>query len=142
MRVILDTNVLVAALVARGIVRDLVIGNPGVFAIPDACMDEVWESRAAWNRRAAPDPELREDLDWFADCVVEVVPRESYRDREEEASRLTPDADDVPVVALALAVENDGIWTFNTRDFGRRELLARVRVLTTADVRWLLESSS
>lgn len=69
---------------------------------------------------------------------ISVFPESEYGSHMDEARSLVPDPDDVPVVALALAVPNDGIWTFNAKDFSGRALLARVRVLSTADVRFLI----
>ncbi len=76
LNIIVDTNVIVAALIQRGIVRELILRRP--------------------------------------------------------------DPDDVPVVALALAVDNEGIWTFNTKDFSDPRLLPRLRILGTAEVKSLL----
>ena len=141
MNIIVDANVIVAALIQRGIVRQLVLANPGVFLTPDACVDEVWDNREDWNRRRVPEALVREALDLLTEHFIAVLPRLAYREREEEASTLIRDPDDVPVVALALAVDNRGVWTFNTRDFSGSALLARVRVLGTAEVKSLLSGS-
>ena len=141
LNIVIDTNVIVASLIRKGIVRELLVGHRGVFMTPESCIDEVWERRGAWNRRGVPDAEIAEALSWLTENIVAVMPRSVYRDREGEARALIADPDDVPVVALALSFDNDGTWTFNTKDFSRAELLARVRVLTTGDVRWLIEGS-
>jgi hypothetical protein len=80
---------------------------------------------------------VREALDALTEEFVTVVSRPTYSEREREAEKLIRDPDDVPVAALALAVDNRGIWTFTTRDFSRPALLARVRVLGTAEVKAL-----
>ena len=41
MTVIIDTNVLIAMLIKRGIVRELLINNPGEFITPDWCFEEL-----------------------------------------------------------------------------------------------------
>lgn len=41
MNVVADANVIVAALVQRGIVRQLVLGNPGFFVTPETCILEI-----------------------------------------------------------------------------------------------------
>ena len=141
LNIVVDTNVIVASLIRKGIVRELLVGHRGVFMTPESCIDEVWERRGAWNRRGVPDAEIAEALSWLTENIVAVMPRSVYRDREGEAKALIADPDDVPVVALALRFDNDGIWTFHTKDFSGAELLARVRVLTTGEVRWFLEGS-
>ncbi len=134
MNIIVDTNVIVAALIQRGIVRELILRRPGVFMTPDACVREVWENRDDWNRKKVPETLVKEALDFLTDEFVSVLPRSAYRAKEDEASGLIRDPDDVPVVALALSVDNEGIWTFNTKDFSDPRLLSRFRILGTAEV--------
>ena len=117
MSIVLDTNVIVAALIQKGIVRELILDHPGAFSTPEACIDEVWENREAWNRRQVAEAIVREALAFLSEDFITVVPRSVYREKEAEAAALIRDPDDVPVVALALSVDNEGIWTFNTRDF-------------------------
>jgi len=109
LNVIVDTNGIVAALIRRGVVRELVLAHPGVFLTPESCIREVWENREDWNRRRVPDDLVREALDALTEQFVTVVSRPTYREQEREAEKLIGDPDDVPVVALALAVDNRGI---------------------------------
>ncbi len=57
-----------------------------------------------------------------------------YGDKKKEAEALIDDQDDWPFLALALTVENEGIWTYNTKDFDQEKIKARVKVLGTRDV--------
>ncbi len=141
MTIVLDTNVIVAALIQRGIVRELLLAHPHAFLTPEACIAEIWEHREEWNRRGLPDPVLREALDLLTDGFVTVVSREVYREKEGEARALIRDPDDVPVVALALAVDNQGVWTFNTRDFSDPRLASRITVLGTAGAKAVLSAA-
>lgn len=138
MSIVVDTNVIVAALIRRGIVRELVLGHPGAFLTPEACIKEVWDNREDWNRRKVPEAIVKEALDFLTEEFVTVVHRSSYQGMEDEAAALIRDPDDVPVVALALAVDNEGIWTFNTKDFDTPVLKARCRILGTTEVKSLL----
>lgn len=140
MNIVVDTNVVVAALIQRGIVRELVLGRPGVFVTPEACVREAWENREDWNRKKVPEALVKETLDFLTEEFVSVVPRSAYREKEDEAANLIRDPDDVPVVALALAMDNEGIWTFNTKDFSDSRLSSRCRILGTADVKSLLST--
>ena len=109
LNIVIDTNVIVASLIRKGIVRELLVGHRGVFMTPESCADEVWGRRGAWNRRGVPEAEIAEALSWLTENIVAVMPRSVYRDREGEAAALIADPDDVPVVALALRFDNDGI---------------------------------
>ena len=136
--IVVDTNVLVAALIQRGIVRELVLRHPGAFMTSEACIAEIWEHRREWNRRGLPDGVLKESVDALTLDLISVVPRSAYAHAEAKATSLTPDPDDAPIVALALAVDNEGVWTFNTKDFSDPRLASRTRVLTTSDVQRIL----
>ena len=60
MNIIVDTNVIVAALIQRGIVRELVLSRSGVFMTPEACVREAWENREDWNRKKVPEAFVKE----------------------------------------------------------------------------------
>ncbi len=81
-----------------------------------------------------PEEFLRTTLDLMADDFLIVVSRDVYAGKVNEATPLTDDPDDVPVVALALTVDNLGIWTFNTKDFSKPALTSRIAILRTSDV--------
>jgi predicted nucleic acid-binding protein len=133
MTVILDSNVLIAALIKPGIVRATVIGHPGEWLVPEAIFDEAWEHRDVWNRNRLPDTELHAVLSLLSDGFVDIVSENVYRPKEAAARRLVSDADDWPLAALALSVENDGIWTFNRRHLENVKR-RKIRLLNTSDV--------
>lgn len=133
MTVIVDTNIVIAALIKEGIVRRIIAGNPGIWVMPDTCFEEIWEHRDKWNRSNISDDELREILDDFVEDFVILVSDEVYGSKMEMAEKLVNDNDDAPIVALCLAVENDGIWTFNPKHF-RKSQATGIRLLTTRDI--------
>jgi predicted nucleic acid-binding protein len=125
---VVDANVLVSELLrVRG--RDL-IGNPTlVLSVSEEALDETLHEM---NRRAAriveqgrADRASADAMLDYARSIVErqvvPVPREVYAGLEGQASyRIPRDPDDVPTVALALALGGGegrcGIWT-NDNDF-------------------------
>ncbi|MBM4250222.1 MAG: hypothetical protein FJ149_12555 [Euryarchaeota archaeon] len=133
MNILLDSNVLIAALIKPGIVRETVIGHPGEWLVPEAIFEEIWEHREVWNRNRLPDSGLHAILGALSDGFVNIVSDRVYRPKEKEARRLVTDADDWPLAALALSVENDGIWTFNKRHLDRVKKHS-IRLLNTSDV--------
>jgi predicted nucleic acid-binding protein len=94
MTIIIDSNILMAALIKPGIVRELVIGNPGEWLVPEMIFEEVWEHRQAWNRNNLPDPELHEILDMLSEDFINIVSDRIYSEQEQAAKRLVSDADD------------------------------------------------
>ena len=134
MTIIIDTNVLIAMLIKQGIVREIIINNPGVFITPEWCFAELWEHRTVWNKRDLNDSELKDILEDLKEHYILSVPEDDYIAFEKEASELINDPDDIPLIALALAVDNIGIWTFNTEDFLTEKIQKRIKVLSTKDV--------
>lgn len=101
---------------------------------PAHCFDELWEHRKRWNERKLPDNELIEILDDVKRLFVIAISPEVYNSHIAEAEKLTADKDDAPVIALALSIDNDGIWTFNTKHFRQKIFGDRIKVLSTKDV--------
>lgn len=139
MRFIIDTNVLISALLHDGIVRDTLLSSTGCFITPESCIREVWEHRRDWGGGGQTEVSLKEEVELLCQTIVTVLPEEYYSKRIREARLLIDDPDDVPVVALALAVRNEGIWTFNTKDFSKPALLDKIRVLKTSEIRELMD---
>jgi predicted nucleic acid-binding protein len=59
---------------------------------------------------------------------------EVYSPYISEGEKLTDDKEDAPIIALALSVDNEGIWTYNTKHFKTEVFGERIRVLSTKDV--------
>ena len=134
MVIVVGTNVLVASLIHGGIVNRVMLSNPGTWAVPDHCLQELWRHRDVWNRGRVPDARLAGTLAEFAAGYLSVYGSEAYEGSLDDAVRLVKDPDDAPVVALALSMENEGIWTYNPRDYAPAARGGRVELLTTARV--------
>jgi predicted nucleic acid-binding protein len=132
--IVVDTNVIIAMLITRGVTEEIISAHPDVFITPEHCYAEAWEHRDVWNRRKLDDEALKEIIEDVERLLVNSIPEGIYEDRLAEAANLTSDPDDVPVVALALAVKNDGIWTYDKKHFSSRALREKVNVLSTSDV--------
>ncbi len=132
--IIIDTNVLLSFLLTDGITRRIIAGNSDVFISPVHCFEELWGHRDRWNKNKLQDSELIEIVNDVKRLFVMPVPREVYNPYLSEAEKLTDDKDDAPIIALALSVDNEGIWTHNTKHFRQEIFGERIRVLSTKDV--------
>jgi predicted nucleic acid-binding protein len=132
--IVVDTNVIIAMLITRGVTEEIISAHPDVFITPEHCYVEAWEHRDVWNRRRLDDDELKEIIEDVERLLVNSIPEGIYDDHLVQASKLISDPDDAPVVALALALKNDGIWTYDKKHFSTKALRGRVRILSTADV--------
>ncbi len=132
--IIVDTNVIIAFLLTKGITEKIISQHSDTFITPEHCFKELWEHRDVWNRNSLSEKELKTIVMNVRKLFVYSIPRSVYKEYEKEAIGIIDDKDDVPIVALGLAVENEGIWTYNTKDFMTKKVQANVKVLTTSDV--------
>jgi predicted nucleic acid-binding protein len=132
--IIVDTNVLLAFLLTEGITRRIITENTDIFMSPEHCFDELWEHRDRWNTNRLPDNELLEIVNDIKRLFVIAISPEVYKPYIPAAEKLTIDKDDSPVIALALSVDNEGIWTFNKKHFRQEIFGDRITVLSTKDV--------
>lgn len=118
MRLVLDTNILIAALIKDSITRRILLLPDLTFLLPAFALDELAKHRAKIVRAA----QLKGDeLDLLLTLLltsVVIVPFERIAPYLPEADAVIGaiDPDDVPFVAVALAEAHDGIWS-NDRAF-------------------------
>lgn len=119
MRLVVDSNVVFAALLRDGATRALLIDPPLDLMSPEWMLSEIQGHGDDIARRAAITPDELGLLLALLTEGIEVVPREAYEDLMSEAhARIGKlDPGDVPFLALALARTCDGIWTQNARHF-------------------------
>ena len=132
--IIIDTNVLLSFLLTNGITRRIIAENPEVFITPKYCFEELWGHRDRWNKKNLQDSELLKIVNDLKRLFVKAVPPEVYNPYISEGEKLTDDKEDAPIIALALSVDNEGIWTYNTKHFKQEIFGERIRVLSTKDV--------
>ncbi len=129
MRLVLDTNILVAALIKDSIARRILL-LPGLeFLLLAFALDELARHRAKIARTARLKMDESDLLLTLLLASVVVVPFERIAPYLPAANALMGaiDPDDVPFVALALAEEHDGIWS-NDRAF---EKVPGIKLWTT-----------
>ena len=132
--IIVDTNVIMAFLLTKGITHQVIAAHKDVFITPEYCFEEIWEHKDVWNKSKLPDNELREIIDDIKELFIYPVSDDVFKDKLNDASKLIEDADDVPIVALALAIHNEGVWTYDTKHFLTEKVQSQITVLSTSDV--------
>jgi predicted nucleic acid-binding protein len=131
--IIVDTNVILSALLTKGITKAVLTAHKGVFMTPQFCFDELWSHRDVWNKNNQPEKEQQYIL-LRLKRYIKVVDENIYTNNLEEAKKLMIDPDDTLLIALALSVDNDGIWTYNTKHFKQDRLEGKVKILNIKDV--------
>lgn len=132
--IIVDTNVIMAFLLTKGITHQVISSHKDVFITPEHCFEEIWRHRDVWNKQGLSNGELDGIIGDVKRLFIYSIPEEVYADNIADASSLINDPDDVPVLALALAIHNEGIWTYDMKHFSTDKIRTRVRILSTSEV--------
>jgi len=112
-KLIVDTNVLISALVKKSIVRELLLNPLFEFYVPEHCIGEIERHVGEISERSGLSVENVFLLLGVLLASVQVVPAEGVVKKYKEAEKIMGkiDRDDVPFIALALSFPNDGVWT-------------------------------
>ena len=57
--IIVDTNVILSALLTKGITKVVLTAHKDVFVTTQSCFDELWKHRGVWNINNQPKEELK-----------------------------------------------------------------------------------
>ena len=113
MRLIVDTNILISSLIKDSITREILLLPFTDFYLPEFALEEVEAHKTKISKLSGLS---RDEIDFFLDLLLEnisIVPARTIRPYLKEAEKIIGDIDpgDIPFIALALAVDNDGIWS-------------------------------
>ncbi len=129
MIVVIDTNILISALIKDSLTRDILIGSGMDFVYPEISLHEIRKhERLIMEKSSLTKNNLDTLLARILDYVV-LVPTEVIEEHLDEARKIMLDIDpkDVVFIAAALSFENPVIWS-DDRDFDKQD---RVRVVKT-----------
>lgn len=110
MDVVVDANVLFAALIRDGLSMDLLLDRNLHLYVPEFIFEEfsahVDEILQKTKRTRAEFDDVRSNLEQ----ILSIVPNEDFEKYLEEAVEISPDKEDAPYVALALKLKTP-IWS-------------------------------
>jgi len=132
MRLIVDTSILISSLLKDSITREILLLPMMRFYLPEFALEEIENKKSKISRLSGLSPD---EIDIILDLMlgnISIVPAQMIKPHLEEANKLigSIDPNDIPFVALALAVENDGIWS-NDKHFKR---IKGIKVWKTSDL--------
>ena len=114
MKLVVDTNRVIASLIKNSLSRRI-INHPFLeFITPDYTLQELSKYEAMIRKKTKL---THEEFDLLLSLIFEkitIIPKEEYEDFLDLAKTLIDDIDDVPFIALSLAIKVDGIWTDDT----------------------------
>ena len=132
MRLVIDTGILISALLKDSATREILLLSSIEFLLPDYAFEEFERHKDKISQRSGLS---MEDIDVLMPLLTEnitIVPAAKIKPYMEKANEMMGGTDpfDVPFVALALATDNNGVWS-NDKHF---ENLKGIKVWKTSDV--------
>lgn len=132
MRLIVDTSRIIAALIRDSATRSILYSNKFELLTVNFIKTEISEHEEEIAQKAKLNKKEFNDI--FSRLLghVQIINDLSFESKLEEARNIMEDIDpdDVPFIAAALAVDNEGIWT----DDGHFSRQKRIRIFSTASL--------
>ena len=140
MILIVDTNIIFAGLLRNSGTRQLLIDSPFTLYAPETILKEIRKYEEEIIRRAGFTKAEFEILFNLITDDIRIIEKKHYAPKLKEADKLIGGLDkgDVPFLALALSIPNDGIWTENVKHFRQN----RVKIWTTKELTKRISSLS
>ena len=114
MELVADTNVAAAAILKKGMTRELVF-HPGlILHSPEYLTTELNKHRAEFIKKSGLDEDSFEKACALVLANVRQAGRQEYLSFETEAKQISPDPDDYPFLALAMRF-GYAIWSNDRR---------------------------
>lgn len=137
MILIVDTNIVFSALLKESETRKLLIESPWILYAPTTLVEEIMKYKTEILRRSGLSEKEFSCLFALLLESVNVVEKERYNTYLDEAKKLlgTEHSGDIPFLALALSMQNDGIWTEDI-DFEKQQ---KVKIWKTKELLRLIK---
>ena len=131
MNLVIDANMIIAALIKNGAARQIILSDKFRFVSPDFIFDEIYKHREYICDKSKMD---HKDFDLIMLLLfqqIDIIPFDDYRSSIGPASTIMmDDIKDIPYVACCLALKCNGIWTDDS-DFQNK---AGIKIVDTADL--------
>jgi len=132
MKLIIDTNIIFSGLIKKSITREILLNPEFDFYIPEFYNIEFKKYKSYFFEKfEGKEKELERLIEIIHEKII-IVMEEEYHDKMEEADTIIDKLDpkDIPFIALALSIENDGIWT-RDKHFKEQNV---IKIFSTEDI--------
>jgi len=132
MILITDVNVIISALIRNGKSRELLIDSPFTLYSPETLLNSIRKYEALIIEKSELQKEEFEILLSLLLEKITIIAKEEYSNYLKEAGEIMEhiDVEDVPYIALALSLPNNGIWTDDNHFIKQK----KVKIWKTVDV--------
>lgn len=128
-KIILDTNVIISALIKSGITREIILKGSFEFLIPAYTLTEVYKYKELICKKSEISFEEFDELINKLFKYIRVLNPSFYFFYLKKASKLIDDVDDIPFIAAALAF-NCPIWSEDKHFQKQKE----IKIFTTKEI--------
>ena len=132
MRLVIDTSVLISSLIKDSVTREILLLPFMKFYLPEYALEEIDVHKTKISRLSGLS---LDEIDIILNLLLEnisIIPSQTIQPYLKKAERIIGgiDPSDIPFVALALSIDNDGIWS-SDKHFER---IGQIKVLKTSDL--------
>jgi len=132
MILILNTSILISSLIKDSVTRQILLLPSMKFYLPEYALEEIEAHKMKISRLSRLSTD---EIDILLNLLLEnisIIPRQTIQPYLSEAEVIIGriDPNDIPFLALALATENDGLWS-NDRHF---EAIKQIKIWKTSDL--------
>ncbi|MCK4481117.1 MAG: PIN domain-containing protein [Candidatus Lokiarchaeota archaeon] len=140
MKLIIDTNILISSLLKDSTTREILLNESLNFYLPEIVLSEVNKYLPYIIQKSElSEEEIKKLLNTLLENLI-LVPIDEYEKKMDEGMKIIGNIDekDTQFIALALSIENDGIWS-NDKHFEKQK---KIKVFKAIDILNLLEELS
>ncbi len=140
MKLIIDTNILISSLLKDSTTREILLNESLNFYLPEIVLSEVNKYLPYIIQKSElSEEEIKKLLNTLLENLI-LVPIDEYEKKMDEGMKIIGNIDekDIQFIALALSIENDGIWS-NDKHFEKQK---KIKVFKAVDILKLLEELS
>lgn len=130
MKVVVDTNRIIASLIKDGTTRKILLDGNFEFITPDYTITEINEHRDELKNTGNLSDEEFDIIFALIFEYIKIIPEANYKNFTEACKNDISDPDDVPILAAAVASSADGIWAHDPH-FKEQK---KVKVFTNIDM--------
>ena len=132
MKVIVDTNRILAALIRKGSSRRILVSDNIEFYTVDYVLREIHKYKELIIRKSEMEEDEIETLLSLVTEKITIISDLRVKSKMKEAISIMKDIDkkDAPILAAALSVENEGIWTHD-KHFEKQD---KVKIFLDSDL--------
>lgn len=138
MKLIIDTNRIIAALIKKGASRRIIFNRDFEFITPEHSIGEIYKYEDEIRKKANISHEEFEILLSLIFENIKIISKENYHDFLEIAKTLISDIDDVPFIAACFATKANGIWSDDSHFFEQN----KIKVFRTFEMIKLIEKNN